>query len=384
MKILFVTECYHPTINGVVIAMDSFARQLHKKGHQVFFLAPHNYSYKDKSHRVYRVPSLPLGREQDYFLTFPGQITLETIKMIDPDIIHTHHIWIMGRLALKASRLLKVPLVVTYHAFMEAYVHKIKGVVAIPGVKQLLQGFIRQQSRVFCNQADLVISPSFAMKKIIRSYKIKTPIEVLATGIDLKDFKFHNKNYLLSKHRIKEKGARLLLFVGRLAFEKNISMLLRAFQKINRALPHTYLIFLGSGPQADLYRRQTESLGIKDKVIMPGFVDPREAKKYFGSVDLFVFPSITETQGIVILEAMAGGAVPVAVNKLGPTDIINPDYNGVLVPNNPQRFSQAVLKLLGNPALLNKMKKNGIKRAQAFTIQKQTDKLVGLYRQLIE
>ncbi|TSC93422.1 MAG: group 1 glycosyl transferase [Candidatus Berkelbacteria bacterium Licking1014_7] len=382
MKILFVTEVYHPTINGVVISIDTFKKELEKRGHQVYILAPENPRSNQDEKNVFRTPSLPLNKDLDYFLALPNQITFETVKMIAPDIIHTHHIWTLAEFALRCARELNIPLVATYHTLMEEYSHKVPVLSKFSPTKNAIKSFIRHKSRKFCNQLDAVISPSLAMKKIMRRYGITQPIEVISTGIKLSDFKFHNKNYILKKHKISAPGARLLLFVGRLAYEKNVSMLIESFRRINQQISHTYLIILGSGPQENTYQNLVKKLNLAKNVIMPGFVDPDETKKYFGTCDLFCFPSITDTQGIVILEAMAGGAVPVAVNKLGPTDIINSGYNGFLVANNQQKFTEAIIKLLQNPKLLQKFRKNGLAKARHFTSVKQTDKLIDLYQKI--
>ncbi len=383
MKILFVSEVYHPILNGVVISMDDFKRELERQGHKVFVLAPYNYREESEEANVYRTPSLPLSRSLDYFLALPNWITLETAKHFQPDIIHSHHVWRMGSFGQKIARELDIPFVQTYHTLMESYVHKIKLFNLVPGAKNLARAYIISHSRNFCNQSQAVISPSNAMKKILKSYGITAPIEVVSTGINPELFKFKDKNKIYQEFKIPPTN-KILAFVGRLAYEKNVSMLLNAYKIISSELPSTTLLILGDGPQKKEYENQAEKLGLEKNVIFTGFVDPQKTKDILCSSDIFTFPSITDTQAIVILEAMVAGAVPVAVNKLGPTDFIQNGYNGYLTPNNAAKFAQATVKLINNPKIYHRFQMEAKKTALGFTIEKQTDKLIELYLKLIK
>ncbi|PJB51551.1 hypothetical protein CO101_01645 [Candidatus Berkelbacteria bacterium CG_4_9_14_3_um_filter_39_23] len=382
MKILFVSEVYHPILNGVVISMDYFKRELERQGHSVFILAPYNYRDGNDEKNVFRAPSLPLSRSLDYFLALPNWITLETAKHLKPDIVHSHHIWRMGAFGQKIAAELEIPFVQTYHTLMESYVHKIKLLRYLPFTKNLTKAYIINHSRKFCNQAQTVISPSCAMKKILKSYKITAPIEVISTGINPDLFKFKNKSKIYQEFKIPQNN-KILTFVGRLAYEKNVSMLLNAYKLIASECPATTLLILGDGPQKTEYENQAKKLGLEKKVIFTGFIDPRKTKDIFCSSDLFTFPSVTDTQAIVILEAMIAGAVPVAVNKLGPTDFVKNGYNGYLTSNNPTKFSQAVIKLIKNPKIHQRFQTEAKRTALGFTIEKQTAKLIELYQRMV-
>jgi glycosyltransferase involved in cell wall biosynthesis len=215
------------------------------------------------------------------------------------------------------------------------------------------------------------------MAKLIKSYGVKVPIEILPTGINPEDFHPISTAGFRQKYNIRQNG-KLLLFVGRLGEEKNIRFLLKSFAEILKQIDLN-LILVGSGPSISDYKKFVKEEGIEDKVYFLGFLPKVETNKIFGACDLFVFPSLTDTQGIVIIEAMAAGLVPVAMNKLGPSDIITDGFDGVLSKLDHIDFRKNIIKLLTDDVLRQKLANNAKKTAEKYSQEKITQKLITLY-----
>lgn len=382
MRVGVFTECYRPIMNGVVVSIDSFKKTLEEKGHEVFVFAP-EVEGATSEHGVYRFPSIADKKKRLYPILLPSiniektYLPEEIIK--DLDIIHTQHMFTAGRLARYAASKWNKPLVYTYHTLIAGYTHY-AGIFS-----PIVQMYLINMSKRFCNDTDLVITPSNAMKKILLSYGIKTPIEVVMTGIDPAAYGHVSESEskrLREKYKISENG-KILLYLSRIAKEKNIDFLFKSFKKIQKEYPACHLLMVGGGPEEEWAHSRVKTLGIDKKVSFTGMVPKEEANKIFGMADIFTFPSYTETQGIVVAEAMASGTPPVAVGKMGPIDLIHDGEDGYLTKLSVSDFVDKTLKLLRDDELREKFGRAGLARVSEFSNETSTTKLISLYERIL-
>lgn len=377
MRIGIFSECYHPTMNGVVVSIDTFKESLRKRGHEVYIFAPMTKGFKDEdANHVFRVPSIHWPGQSYYPIALPRLSMLtKHLPELSLDIVHCQHLFTMGKLGLVTGKKMGIPVVYTYHTLLAEYVHY------VPLVHFLAKEYVIRLSRNFSNQCDTVVTPSESMKRILKGYGVVAPIEVIPTGIQPKKFKHHSPEKVKARYGIPD-DRQLLLFVGRLAEEKNLILLLETFEIVVRTIHNVQLLLVGGGPQENKYRDWLRRHQLLNHVTFTEFLEKEETDEVFGAADIFVFPSVTETQGIVITEAMASGTPPVAVDKMGPSDIIDNGQDGFLVKPLPIPFAEKIITLLRQPVLLEKMKQAGYKKAEEYSAENSADKMERLYVRL--
>ncbi len=382
MKIGIFTECYKPVMNGVAVSIETFKKGLEEKGHEVFVFAPQNKKAVAE-HHVYRFPSIEDKKGRLYPIFIPSLAIEDSYLpkeiISDLDIIHAQHMFTAGRLARQMATIYNKPLVYTYHTLIAEYTHY------LGFLSPLVKKYLRGMSKRFCNSCDQIITPSNPMKKILEEYGVKTPIEVIMTGIEPKNYKRVSKETdkeLRLKYKI-DPADKICLYLSRIAREKNIDLLFKSFIKIKEQYPKVHLLLAGGGPEEEWAKNKIKQLGLTKCVTMTGMLPKEEANKLFGFGDVFTFPSISETQGIVIAEAMAAGTPPVAVGKMGPTDLIHNGKDGFLTKLSVSDFTEKVLKLLKDEDLHDKFVTEGIRRIEEFSNETSVNKLILLYEKVI-
>jgi 1,2-diacylglycerol 3-alpha-glucosyltransferase len=368
------TEVYHPTMNGVVVSIDTFKKELATLGVRTIVFAPDS-PRAIRETDVIRVPSLPFHRDYPPPLPFFSS-EYNRLELLGLSLIHTQHPFVMGWYGLHAARRLGVPVVTTYHTLIVEYA-RTNGRL-LPFGANVMEWL----SRRYCNAVDLVITPSPSMKRVLQKYGITAPIEVNPTGIYPEQFRTPLKN-LRQTFRL-PKDRRILLYVGRLSDEKNIKMLLAAFRLVVHETDRVHLLLVGSGPKEEEYRAIARRSGVADHVTFAGFQGKEVTNGIFGAVDCFVFPSTTDTQGIVIMEAMAAGTPIVAVDALGPGDILTDGETGMVTGNNASEFALAILKVLGEPKLAGKLSAQGKKEAGKYAAAVTAKRQRTLYQSLLK
>jgi glycosyltransferase involved in cell wall biosynthesis len=383
MRIGIFSECYKPIMNGVSVSIETFKKGLEEKGHQVFIFAPDN----DKAiaeHGVYRFPCIEDKKGRLYPILIPS-LTLEGSYLPKEiisslDIIHAQHMFTAGRLARHAACQFNKPLVYTYHTLLAEYTHY------LGFLSPLVRVYLRNMSKRFCNSCDQIITPSNPMKKILQNYGIATPIEVIMTGIEPQAYKRVGEQagkQLREKYKI-DPEAKICLYVSRIAKEKNLDFLFKSFIKIHEKYPKCHLLMVGGGPEEEWAHNRVKELGVENKVTFTGMLPKEETNKLFGFGDVFTFPSYTETQGIVIAEAMAAGTPPVAVGKMGPLDLIHDGKDGYLTKLSISDFSEKVIKLLQDDKLHDIFVTEGLKRVAEFSNEASVSKLISLYEKVLD
>jgi glycosyltransferase involved in cell wall biosynthesis len=236
-------------------------------------------------------------------------------------------------------------------------------------------------ARMFCNRCDLVITPTWVIEKLLRSYGVTVPIVSIPTGIDTRLFEEGDRHFLRNRLGIAPEE-KILLFVGRLSKEKNLKSLFRIFGRVLQSERKATLVLAGSGPDEENLRQLALDMGIADKLMFTGRLSHEEVAGAYKSADIFVFPSVTETQGLVLAEAMAGGLPVVARAAFGSVAIISDGITGYLC-DTEEAFAGRISELLQNQALCRRMGEAAIARAQRLTAEKMAIRLERAYQALI-
>ena len=377
MKIGFFTDAYFPQVNGVVTSVYETVKELRNRGHDVVIIAPAYPNYKDaKKENVLRLSSIPLYKKLNIRLAthFPDR-NLFNLYKDKFDIIHSHGGGTISLLGLEIARLKKIPIVFTYHTLWNKYTHYLlKGVVRPKVVERI--------SRIVCNRCTAIIAPSKRIKNELISYGVKKPIGVIPSGVNFERFKVKNIGFLRKKIRLGIER-RIVLSIGRLGIEKSTDLLIRAFGLVAKKNKNTVLVIVGDGPEKKNLENLTKELGIQDRVYFTGNINFEDMPLVYRDADLLLFASRTETQGMVILEALASGLPVVAVNDAVYEGIIKDKKNGILVSNDIDQFAKACLFLLNNPAYRKKLSENAVKFVEKFSIYTTAETLEKLYKKLI-
>lgn len=369
------TESWKPYMSGVVRSIDSFAAALRALGHRVFIFAPSYPGHRRREENVFRFFSVPAPTNPDFRLSIPLSPRLGvTAARLGLDVVHVHSPFLMGQLGMRLARRQRLPLVFTFHTLYHHYTHY------VPLPPPLTRWAAIRWTREFSNGCDLVIVPTAGVRDFLRRHGVRVPVEVLPTGIDPGRFRRGDGGWLRRRYGL---GAGpVLLYVGRLGREKNLELLLRAFRRVRAERPDCRLVLVGDGPYEGELRAEAARLGVADGVAFTGRFGDQELAHAYAGADLFVFPSVTETQGIVLLEAQAAGLPVVTVRALGTADMVADGREGLVCDPAPEALAQAVLRLLDDPGLRAAMGAAARARADALTIPRLARRLEELYREL--
>lgn len=367
MHILFCTECYDPVINGVVTSIKTLRAALQERGHRVTIVAPSFGSHRDEDPDVLRVPSLPSLVAKEYRIILPHAAGAARARLqAAPDIIHTHHPYLMGRLACRLAGEYGVPLVFTHHTQYDSYAHY------VPLPHHLAVRAIRRSVAAFCDRCDLVLTPGSAMKQKLLTQGVNSPVEVFPTWIELPP----GWDEVPAPNLGLPPGAQVCLYAGRLAREKNIDFLLDAFSFLSGS--DTWLVLAGGGPDQTRLEKVQRVKKLRN-VRFLGMLKRSQTLALMRRSDLFVFSSLTETQGIAVLEAMYVGLPVVALHADGIEDMVSDGGEGYLCPHDPRLFAARVSELLANHERREAMRRRAKERACEFSKEKLAEKLLGWY-----
>ncbi len=376
MRIGVFTDSYKPYVGGVVRSIEIFTEELKQLGHEVYIFAP-NYPGLPEEEDVFRFPSIP-STYKGFYLGLPFSTRLEEFLNSHPlDIIHVHSPFILGRLGARVAKKLDIPLVFTYHTLYDQYTHY------VPLIKDLSKEFTRKVTVSFCNQCDLVITPTEIICTHIEKMGVTSNIRWLPTGIDLTEFSSLDRTWLKKKLGL-DPGEPVLLFVGRAAKEKNIPFVIDGFAKILEQYNKASLVIVGEGPETLNLKKYVKELALSERVFFTGNLSRVDLVNAYGGADLFVFSSATETQGIVIAEAKAAGLPVVAVNAFGVANMVSDGEDGYLVAMDRQAFSEQIMNLLKDDELRLCLAKRAVENAKQFSSRLCAQKLVQYYQELLD
>ena len=408
MKIGFFTDRYFPQTDGVAVSVDLFAKALRKLGHEVTIFCPQApIGMKRHESGVVRFRSIPSVWYEDYRDTFPWTAAnIHKIREYDLDIVHIHTPAQIGILGLRVALTDGIPIVSTYHTdlveYLSVYKHIFWGLVPATfagllfikdlrtirnilvefrhsvGSRQITKQFLKNGLTIFHNYCDLVIAPSQKIANLLKSYHTKSPIVVLPTGIDTHEKPAH---WNLRDDIAATDDTKIVMFAGRIGKEKNLDLAIKAFAHVVKKLPDTHMILIGDGPYREQLEYLCEELGIDSQVHFMGMQPHARVLAAMSQSDLFVFPSLTDTQGLVLNES--------AMMRL-PMIWCDPDISAVTINNETGLLSKPTIISFAHQmtVLLNKntkqMKQAAYKAAQSITIDRQAKDLADQYQLLLE
>ncbi|MBC7346139.1 MAG: glycosyltransferase family 4 protein [Clostridia bacterium] len=372
------TDSYRPYTSGVVHSIEIFARHLRALGHRVYIFAP-SYPNCAPEEGVFRFWAIPAPTQREFSLALPLSLTIgATVRRLGLDVIHVHSPFLLGRLGARVARRFGLPLVFTYHTLYEKYVHY------VPFFQGLSRRIVRRYTRAFCNQCDLVIAPTAPIADLLRQQGVNAPLAVIPTGIELAAFQGLDRTWLRRRYSLPPE-ARILLYVGRLGREKNLGFLLQSFARLRNqaALGPLKLVLIGGGAAAGEVARQVKDLGLQQDVVLTGTLPKEEVARCYAGADLFVFASLTETQGLVLAEAKAAGLAVVAVDASGVREMVLDGEDGYLTPLSLDTFTERVAALLRDDAKRLAMGERARENVRPYAARETTLRLAEHYRLLV-
>ncbi len=377
MKIAIVTEGYKPFINGVIVSIDLFAKQFRKMGHEVYIFAPSYPDHEEDEEYIIRLKSIPSIVYENVRIPLPTYIKMDRLfSKIGFDIVHIQHPLIFGQLVKRLVKKYNIPLVFTHHSFYENYSHY------IPLPQKFIKKMAIKLSVDFSNSCDLVVTPTKTVKEVLRERGVTTSIEVIPTGINFKIFDRATGDYIREKYGL-NKNDKILLYIGRMSKEKNLNLLLDSFSLITFDFPNTYLMLVGDGPERKKMEKKARKLNIGDKAIFVNSQPYNEIPNYYKASDLFLFPSTADTQGLVVLEAMASALPVVAARSMCIEEMDIDKKAGYLTPNSPVKFSKRINELLSDKKRYEEFSKNSVKIAQKYSHEDSASLLIEKFKYLI-
>lgn len=381
MKIAMFTNTYLPHVGGVARAVKILEDACRSLGHEVRIVAPQNSGSNGSPH-VLRVPAIQHFNGSDFSLQLPVPNRIRSfIEDFGPDIIHSHHPFLLGDSALREARKMRVPIVFTHHTLYEHYTHY------VPLDSHALKRITTQLTTNYCNLCDGVIAPSESIARLLREREVVTPIEVIPTGINVSNFtagagagaRFRRKAHISA-------NARVIGHVGRLAEEKNLTFLTTAVANCLEEDGEAVFLVVGDGERREemleILRKSASEHQIRDVGELTG----SDLMDAYAAMDWFVFASQSETQGLVLAEAMAAGKPVIALDGPGVREIVKDGENGLLLFGHasPFDFSTALSGIMHNPALTSYYSENARKTAKEYSVDRSVRSLLACYEKLIQ
>jgi glycosyltransferase involved in cell wall biosynthesis len=381
VRILYVSDVYFPRVNGVSTSIQTFRRELERLGHESTLLAPEYPAiYRDDA-EVARVPSryLPLDPEDRAMRLGALRRAERALERERFDLVHVQTPFLAHYSGLRLARRLRVPCIATYHTLFEEYLfHYVRF-----APRAWLRAAARRFSRDQCNALDAVVVPSTAMRETLARYGVTAPTEIVPTGIPLPEFAGGDGARFRAGRGIAPDRP-VLLYVGRVAFEKNIGFLLRMLARVHAERPDALLVICGEGPAEQSLHRLTAALGIASSVRFAGYLDRASTLlDCYRAADAFVFASRTETQGLVLLESMALGVPVVSTAVMGTRDIVGPGRGALVAQDDEADFAAKVLELLRNRDLRERLAREATAYAAEWSAAATARRMEMLYRTVL-
>ncbi|MDA8381795.1 MAG: glycosyltransferase [Betaproteobacteria bacterium] len=381
MNILMISDVYFPRVNGVSTSILTFRDELEAMGHRVTLIAP---DYGAPAVRVpvredwvMRIPSrrVPFDPE-DRLMRWNVLMGLEgELARAAFDLVHIQTPFVAHYAGLRLARLLGVPCLESYHTFFEEYLYCYIRFAPKPLMRLLARTFSRSQ----CNRVDALISPSRAMRDELLAYGVRTPIHVIPTGIRRESAVRGDGVRFRARHGIGA-GTPVMVYVGRVAFEKNIAFLLEVLSTVKKQVPDALLVIAGEGPARASLEAHARALGLAQDVRFVGYLDRRaELPHCYRAGNVFVFASRTETQGLVLLEAMALGVPVVSLAVMGTKDVLREGEGVLIAEDDVTDFAGKVERLLRDPVLRQSMGERAVAYAEEWSAASMAGQLARCY-----
>jgi glycosyltransferase involved in cell wall biosynthesis len=385
VRVLFVSDVYFPRVNGVSTSIRTFRQDLASCGVETQLVAPLYETAGAAEPEVLRVPSAGVpGDPEDRRMRW-GALTRALDGLIPSafDLVHIHTPFIAHYAGVRFARRAGIPAIATYHTFFEEYLHHYLPVLPRRIGRYLARSFTRSQ----CAQVRALIAPSEPMRAVLLEYGVTTPIHVLPTGLPADRFRHGDPRAFRARAGLPP-DAPLVTYIGRVAHEKNIGFLVQMFAEVLKRVPQAMLVVAGEGPARPGLQAQVSSSGLASHVHFAGYLDRDTALlDCYAAADVFAFASRTETQGLVLLEAMAQGAPVVSTAELGTRSILVPgsgaQVGALVVPEERDAFAAAVVRVLEDRQLKEELSERGRAYACSWSSAAMAKRLTELYGTLL-
>jgi 1,2-diacylglycerol 3-alpha-glucosyltransferase len=379
MKICMMTNTYLPHVGGVARSVSTFAEEYLRLGHEVLVVAP-EFDGKPLPLQaeaiVERVPSLRNFNGSEFSVRLPGAAALsERLDAFQADIMHAHHPFLLGDTALRVAMNKNVPIIFTHHTRYEDYTHYVP-------FSDALKEVAVEVATHYANLCDGVIVPSESIARMIRRRGVTSPMTVIPTGIDVSAFASADGSAFRKRMNI-PREATVVGHVGRLALEKNLSFLADAVALSLRNEPDARFLVVGDGPWREELKAVFERHGVGDRLLLAGKRTGRVLREAYRAMDVFAFASRSETQGMVVAEAMAAGLPVVALNASGVREVVRDDDNGFLLPATatPEDFAQALKKIYGDAGRRRRFGEGAERTAANFSREQSARRALAFYEE---
>lgn len=384
MKIAFFCDSYLPTRNGVAVSVSTTANELRQRGHRVVIFAPRYKGFEESDPDVVRFPATPFYKVRDFPVAWPMMpyFSLPAWKrFLDEkfDVVHSHSPFILGTVGARWAKYSHLPLVFTFHTLYHRYIHH------TPFPPAVARPYTLEKLRRYCLLCDHIVAPSHSIERVATRFRADVKTSVIPTGVDLAKFQKGNRAQGRALFNIAP-DENVLLYVGRVAPEKNLEFLVRSLAPILRdqSKLSTRLLIVGDGLAKKPLKIIAQELGISSRVVFAGFLDDQSLLDCYAAGDIFVFASRTETQGVCIAEALAARLPCVVVGAMGAGEAIDDEVEGFVVPPRDDRFCAAALRLLEDDELRARMSEAAYRKASALSLSHSVSALFNLYQSLLE
>ncbi len=398
MRVAMFTDAYYPRINGVAVSVQSYAEELQINGHSVCIVcsdykekqsfSTHNEKIEtlDSGLKILRISSFRLfisnedrlARLENWF------IVKKCMDKFSPDVIHVNSEFVIGYFGVMYSKHRLKPLVYTFHTMWEDYISGY-----LPGLKPTIAHKIsRDVIRFYLKSAHEIIVPTKRIDDVVKKYGILQDTNLLPTGISWALIKNDPEKMEALTNDLKVKNIRIedkqvLLYVGRVVIEKNLDFLLKVISVVVKVVPNAVLLITGDGPYRANLEKKVKETGLDSCVFFTGYIARDDLQYLYRLAKLFVFPSKTETQGLVTIESMLCGTPAVAIGEMGTIDVMQGDNGGFMVRDDIDEFCEKVLLLLTNEEIYEAKKKEALEWGKSWLIESLTPQLIAVYNSAI-
>lgn len=378
MNILILTNTFTPHVGGVARSVTAFTEEYRKRGHRVLVVAPEFPGTPQHEVGVVRIPAIQNFNASDFSVVLPiHPLLTEKVDAFRPDIVHSQHPFLLGMTAVRIARRRGLPLVFTHHTLYERYTHY------VPGDSPALKRFTIELATRYANLADQVFAPSESIRDLLRQRGVVTPIAVVPTGVRLEHFAHGDGAGFRRQMGIPE-DAFVVGHLGRLAPEKNLAFLAQAVADFVGSHPRAHFLVIGTGPAETAMREMFSRADLEARLHVAGILQQQALADALHAMDLFAFASTSETQGMVLTEAMAAALPVVALDAPGAREVVRDRHNGRLLREaTPAVFSAALQWVAALPSeSLRELKQAALETAEAFSMARSADKALACFEAL--
>lgn len=379
-RVLMISDVYFPRINGVSTSIATFRTALREHGMEARIIAP-RYGGEAEAEGVVRVPGRRVPRDPEDRLAAWGAMRDAALReAAHCDLVHVQTPFVAHYAGRAAARKAGIPLVLTYHTLFEEYLHHYAPFLPASGLRALARTVSRRQ----CDEVDAVVVPSAAMRRRLAGYATRTPLHVLPTGIPVEQFSGGDGLRFRRVHGIPA-DAPVALFIGRVAHEKNIGFLIDVAQVVSASVPGFILMVAGEGPALNDLQRSVGKRSLQRHVRFVGYLErPQALRDCYAAATVFAFASRTETQGLVLLEAMAAGVPVVALSAMGTADILDPGRGSIAPPDDVPAFARELRELVLDAPRRALLSAEARLFSQEWTDAEMARRLAALYSQILD